>query len=221
MLQMVGSGRGLGLQCGQSDVSSIISEVPNYLFGLDNSNDADANADAALLRESQSKLRSASNHIASNNSLFTFISLPKNPHFITWADGSKVPTHHSASSNTNPEISNIESSPPPLITYQRCPRVPNPTLQVIEISCESSPSPSASPTRDLFERNDDLPIVLREDTANPSASNEVTSQTCKQTWKAAIDVDLSLAANEAINVMQNVAAMTLSNSRNSDPKDAK
>ncbi|CAI9087656.1 OLC1v1021785C1 [Oldenlandia corymbosa var. corymbosa] len=35
-----GSGRGPGLERGQSEVSSIVSEVPDYLFGLDNSDDA-------------------------------------------------------------------------------------------------------------------------------------------------------------------------------------
>lgn len=44
-----GSGRGPGLERGQSEVSSIVSEVPDYLFGLDNSDDAP--------RESNSKLR--------------------------------------------------------------------------------------------------------------------------------------------------------------------
>lgn len=33
-------GSGLGLERGQSEVSSIVSEVPDYLFGLDNSDDA-------------------------------------------------------------------------------------------------------------------------------------------------------------------------------------
>ena len=67
----------------------------------------------------------------------------------------------------------------------------------------------------------ELMILTCPDTANPSASNEVASQTCKQTWKAAIDVDPTLAANEAAKVTQNVAAMTLNNSRNPDPKYAK
>lgn len=47
-----GSGRGSGLERGQSEVSSIVSEVPDYLFGLDNSDDAP--------REPTSKLRSKS-----------------------------------------------------------------------------------------------------------------------------------------------------------------
>ncbi|XP_027159170.1 uncharacterized protein LOC113760690 [Coffea eugenioides] len=47
-----GSGRGPGLERGQSEVSSIVSEVPDYLFGLDTSDDAP--------RESNSKLRSKS-----------------------------------------------------------------------------------------------------------------------------------------------------------------
>ncbi|KAL3522151.1 hypothetical protein ACH5RR_014985 [Cinchona calisaya] len=51
-----GSGRGPGLERGQSEVSSIVSEVPDYLFGLDNSDDTGA----APSRESQAKLRSKS-----------------------------------------------------------------------------------------------------------------------------------------------------------------
>lgn len=51
-------------------------------------------------------------------------------------------------------------------------------------------------------------------TAKPSASNDEANQTCKQIWKAAIDVDPSFAAFEAASVTQRVAAITLNNSRN-------
>lgn len=53
-------------------------------------------------------------------------------------------------------------------------------------------------------------------TAKPSASKEVASQTCKQTWNAAIDVEPCLAANDAASVTQDVEAMTLIN--NKDPE---
>lgn len=54
-------------------------------------------------------------------------------------------------------------------------------------------------------------------TAKPSASNEVANQTCKQIWKAAIDVDPSFAAIEAAIVTQKVAAITLNNSTRPGP----
>ena len=53
-------------------------------------------------------------------------------------------------------------------------------------------------------------------TAKPSASKEVASQICRQTWNAAIDVDPCLAAKDAAMVTQNVTAITLTS--NIDPK---
>lgn len=50
-------------------------------------------------------------------------------------------------------------------------------------------------------------------TAKPSARRDVANQTCKQTWKAAIDVDPCRAASEAARVTQNVTATTLTNRR--------
>ena len=50
-------------------------------------------------------------------------------------------------------------------------------------------------------------------TAKPSAKSEVASQTCKQTWNAAIVVEPCLAAIEAANVTQNVTAITLINNK--------
>lgn len=61
-------------------------------------------------------------------------------------------------------------------------------------------------------------LLTCPDTANPSASNDVASQTCKQTWKAAMDVEPCFAANEAAKVTHDVAAVTLINSRNPDSK---
>lgn len=58
-------------------------------------------------------------------------------------------------------------------------------------------------------------------TANPSASKEAASQTCKQIWNAAMDVDPSLAAMDAARVTQNVAAITLNNNRNPDSSSTK
>ena len=50
-------------------------------------------------------------------------------------------------------------------------------------------------------------------TANPSARSDVVNQTCKQTWNAAMGVGPKRAAIDAARVTQNVAAMTLINSR--------
>jgi hypothetical protein len=58
-------------------------------------------------------------------------------------------------------------------------------------------------------------------TANPSASKEVASQICRQTWNAAIDVVPCLAANDAARVTQNVTAMTLTNNINPVSKHRK
>lgn len=58
-------------------------------------------------------------------------------------------------------------------------------------------------------------------TANPSASKEAASQTCKQIWNAAMDVDPSLAAMDAARVTQNVAAITLNSNRNPDFRSSK
>lgn len=51
-------------------------------------------------------------------------------------------------------------------------------------------------------------------TASPSASKELASQICRQTWNAAIEVVPCLAANDAAKVTQNVTANTLINKRN-------
>lgn len=51
-------------------------------------------------------------------------------------------------------------------------------------------------------------------TANPSARRDVANQSCKQTWKAAIEVGPWRAANDAASVTQNVTAITRANSRN-------
>lgn len=50
-------------------------------------------------------------------------------------------------------------------------------------------------------------------TAKPSARSDEVNQTCKQTWKAAIGVEPSLAALDAAKVTQIVAAITLANNR--------
>lgn len=62
------------------------------------------------------------------------------------------------------------------------------------------------------------PLLTCPATANPSASKEAANQICKQTWNAAIVVGPCLAANAAARVTQNVAAITLTNNKNPDPR---